>query len=237
MNLYEQQTTNRRQDVARHDRVRRRFCCARLGFDAFFIGRRVAPSDRIARGARRRSVRRRSSATSPAIAPCWLATAASPIAEVAAAADDGDRLKLQQLDNVVDEMAIAAGVPRPPVYVVPDRDPNAFATGRGPGHASIAVTAGPARRARPRGAAGRRRARDEPRPEPRRARDDDRRRARRRRRAALRLARRGLWWGGGVEAATATTTIGRRRRPACSSSSALDRCDRCSRRSWRSCSP
>src|SRR5439155_18226757 len=41
-----------------------------------------------------------------------------------------------------DEMAIAAGVPRPPVYVVPDADPNAFATGRGPGHASIAVTKG-----------------------------------------------------------------------------------------------
>ena len=52
------------------------------------------------------------------------------------------RLKLRQLDNVVDEMAIAAGLPRPPVYIVPDADPNAFATGRGPGHASIAVTRG-----------------------------------------------------------------------------------------------
>ena len=39
-------------------------------------------------------------------------------------------------------MAIAAGVPRPPVYIVPDPDPNAFATGRGPGHSSIAVTRG-----------------------------------------------------------------------------------------------
>ena len=39
-------------------------------------------------------------------------------------------------------MAIAAGLPRPRVYVVPDADPNAFATGRGPEHSSIAVTRG-----------------------------------------------------------------------------------------------
>lgn len=51
-------------------------------------------------------------------------------------------LKLRQLDNVVEEMSIAAGLPKPKVYVVPDPDPNAFATGRGPEHASIAVTRG-----------------------------------------------------------------------------------------------
>ena len=71
-----------------------------------------------------------------------LSTHAAPIAEVAASAGDEYKLKLRQLDNVVDEMAIAAGLPRPAVYVVPDADPNAFATGRGPGHASIAVTRG-----------------------------------------------------------------------------------------------
>lgn len=48
----------------------------------------------------------------------------------------------RQLSNVVDEMAIAAGIPRPAVYVVPDPDPNAFATGRDTAHASIAVTNG-----------------------------------------------------------------------------------------------
>lgn len=48
----------------------------------------------------------------------------------------------KQLVNVVEEMAIAAGVPRPRVYLVPDADPNAFATGHGPGAASIAVTTG-----------------------------------------------------------------------------------------------
>jgi heat shock protein HtpX len=70
-----------------------------------------------------------------------LATAATPIDELKPATDD-ERLKLQQLNNVVDEMAIAAGIPRPRVYVVPDPDPNAFATGRGPGRSSIAVTRG-----------------------------------------------------------------------------------------------
>lgn len=58
------------------------------------------------------------------------------------AADDDERLKITQLDNVVGEMAIAAGLPPPRVYVVPDHDPNAFATGRDPAHASIAVTRG-----------------------------------------------------------------------------------------------
>jgi heat shock protein HtpX len=46
------------------------------------------------------------------------------------------------LDNVVEEMAIAGGLPKPAVYVIPDGDPNAFATGRGPEKSSVAVTAG-----------------------------------------------------------------------------------------------
>ncbi|MHB1389717.1 MAG: zinc metalloprotease HtpX [Thermoleophilia bacterium] len=47
-----------------------------------------------------------------------------------------------QLFNVVEEMAIAAGTPMPDVYVINDSAPNAFATGRDPQHASIAVTSG-----------------------------------------------------------------------------------------------
>jgi len=50
--------------------------------------------------------------------------------------------KQRILDNVVEEIAIAGGVPKPAVYVVPDSDPNAFATGTGPDKASIAVTRG-----------------------------------------------------------------------------------------------
>ena len=71
-----------------------------------------------------------------------LSSGARPVEELEAQAADPERLKLRQLENVVDEMAIAAGIPRPRVYVVPDDDPNAFATGRGPGYASIAVTRG-----------------------------------------------------------------------------------------------
>jgi heat shock protein HtpX len=46
------------------------------------------------------------------------------------------------LVNVVEEMAIAAGVARPSVWIVPDGDPNAFATGRDERTAAIAVTQG-----------------------------------------------------------------------------------------------
>ncbi|MEO8682901.1 MAG: M48 family metallopeptidase, partial [Vicinamibacterales bacterium] len=53
-----------------------------------------------------------------------------------------DRVELRQFQNVVDEMAIASGLPRPRAYVVADPDANAFATGRDPEHASIAVTEG-----------------------------------------------------------------------------------------------
>ncbi len=54
----------------------------------------------------------------------------------------GQSLKEQQLINVTEEMAIAAGIPMPKLYVIPDPDLNAFATGRSPRHASIAVTQG-----------------------------------------------------------------------------------------------
>jgi heat shock protein HtpX len=48
----------------------------------------------------------------------------------------------QRLVNVVEEMAIASGLPRPRIFVVPDPDPNAFATGIEPGKACVAVTEG-----------------------------------------------------------------------------------------------
>jgi len=51
-------------------------------------------------------------------------------------------LEERQLLNVVEEMAIAAGLPRPSVWIVPDPDPNAFATGTDPTQAHIAVTEG-----------------------------------------------------------------------------------------------
>jgi heat shock protein HtpX len=50
--------------------------------------------------------------------------------------------KQRVLENIVEEMAIAGGIPKPAVYLIPDSDPNAFATGSGPEHSSVAVTAG-----------------------------------------------------------------------------------------------
>ena len=47
-----------------------------------------------------------------------------------------------RLHNIVEGLAIAAGVPKPKVYVVPEQAPNAYATGRDPEHSSIAVTEG-----------------------------------------------------------------------------------------------
>src|SRR5438093_9971465 len=47
-----------------------------------------------------------------------------------------------RLHNIVEGIAIAAGLPKPAVYVVPEKAPNAFATGRDPQHSSIAVTQG-----------------------------------------------------------------------------------------------
>ncbi len=47
-----------------------------------------------------------------------------------------------QLFNIVEEISISAGLPVPAIYVIEDSAPNAFATGRDPGHASVAVTSG-----------------------------------------------------------------------------------------------
>ena len=51
---------------------------------------------------------------------------------------DGD----PELFNVVEEMAIAAGIPPPRIYFIHDEAPNAFATGRDPHHAAVAITSG-----------------------------------------------------------------------------------------------
>jgi heat shock protein HtpX len=48
----------------------------------------------------------------------------------------------RQLVNVVTEMSLAGGLPMPRVHVIDDTAPNAFATGRDPRHASVAVTRG-----------------------------------------------------------------------------------------------
>jgi heat shock protein HtpX len=53
-----------------------------------------------------------------------------------------DETQAPKLMNVVRELAIAANIPMPKVYVIDDTAPNAFATGRDPQHASVAITTG-----------------------------------------------------------------------------------------------
>jgi heat shock protein HtpX len=47
-----------------------------------------------------------------------------------------------RLHNIVEGLSIAAGIPKPRVYVIPEQAPNAFATGRNHDHSSVAVTEG-----------------------------------------------------------------------------------------------
>jgi len=57
-------------------------------------------------------------------------------------AKPADEKRFKQLHNIVDEMAIAAGIPKPRVYVIEDTAINAFATGRDPAHSVVCVTTG-----------------------------------------------------------------------------------------------
>jgi heat shock protein HtpX len=142
VNLYQQQSSNRRRTWLIMLAFVAFLFLLGLGFDAFVIG---AGGPAVPIG----SVVALGIGSVSALAGYYggdravlLATGARPVNELLETASEADRLKLRQLQNVVDEMAIASGLPRPTIYVVPDADPNAFATGRGPEHASIAVTRG-----------------------------------------------------------------------------------------------
>lgn len=53
-----------------------------------------------------------------------------------------DETEFRRLHNLVEGLCIAGGLPKPRVYVIHDEAPNAFATGRNPKHAAIAITTG-----------------------------------------------------------------------------------------------
>jgi len=57
-------------------------------------------------------------------------------------AHPADPVQYRQFHDVVEEMAISAGLPKPAVYVIDDPSPNAFATGASPSRASITATTG-----------------------------------------------------------------------------------------------
>ncbi len=67
---------------------------------------------------------------------------ADKIALAVSRARPADPGEYQRLHNLVEGLCIAGGLPKPGVYVVDDPAPNAFATGRNPNHAAIAVTTG-----------------------------------------------------------------------------------------------
>jgi heat shock protein HtpX len=64
------------------------------------------------------------------------------IALKATGAKEATREEYFDLYNLVENLAITAGLPKPRVYVINDSVPNAFATGRNPEHSAIAVTTG-----------------------------------------------------------------------------------------------
>lgn len=57
-------------------------------------------------------------------------------------AQPADPVQYARLHNIIEGLCIAAGLPKPRLYIVDDDAPNAFATGRDPKHAAIAVTTG-----------------------------------------------------------------------------------------------
>jgi heat shock protein HtpX len=64
------------------------------------------------------------------------------IAIAASRAKPADETEYRRYHNLVEGLCIAAGLPKPRLYVVDDPAPNAFATGRNPKHAALAVTTG-----------------------------------------------------------------------------------------------
>jgi heat shock protein HtpX len=78
-----------------------------------------------------------------AIAMAWASYFYSDkVALAASRAKPADGPEYRRYHNLVEGLCIAAGLPKPRLYVVDDPAPNAFATGRNPKHAAVAVTTG-----------------------------------------------------------------------------------------------
>jgi heat shock protein HtpX len=142
LNLLEQQASNRRRTWAVMIVFVGFLAFLGYGFDRFYIGSGAVPipvGTFMALGLGSVSAFSSYYGGDRAV---LLSTGAIALERAAGSASDANKLVYRQLENVVDEVSIAAGLPRPRIYVIPDSDPNAFATGRDPAHASIAVTEG-----------------------------------------------------------------------------------------------
>jgi len=135
-NILEQQTANRRNTILVMAAFVAFLGCLGMGFDFFLLGfaegRSALPlgtSLALAIGSAGAIWSLEKGATTVLLSSC-----ARPVA-------DSDP-RYQQLRNIIEEMSIASGLPRPQLYSIPDPDPNAFATGKDPDHACIVVTEG-----------------------------------------------------------------------------------------------
>ena len=142
-NLFEQQVTNRRRSFWLVGGFILFFAWVGFGGDAgFYLETRGAPAGRYRHLIPFFGI----VTTLAATGICWYSWKngsnrvlwATGAWEIIEPKDEDQR----RLVNVVEEMAIASGLPRPRIWVVPDPDPNAFATGMEPQNASIAVTEG-----------------------------------------------------------------------------------------------
>jgi heat shock protein HtpX len=100
------------------------------------VGRRLRPAHR---QRHRRHVIALVFSGAMAFVSYWKADA---IALAVSRAPRPTRWSTSGLHNLVEGLCIASGLPKPRVYIVDDPAPNAFATGRDPKHAAIAVTTG-----------------------------------------------------------------------------------------------
>jgi heat shock protein HtpX len=146
-NLFDQQESNRRRSFWLVTGFVLFFAWVGFGGDIAWYLMSAAPSGNASSGSSRHSIPFIGIVTTLiAGGTCWYSWKkgsqrvlwATGAREITEPSDEAQR----RLLNVVEEMSIASGIPRPRVYLVPDQDPNAFATGVEPGQAAIAVTQG-----------------------------------------------------------------------------------------------
>ena len=151
MNIYEQQAANRKTTAIVIAVFVLFFIFLGLGFDLFFFGDTswLEPDGSASDGSGGGALLPFGTIAALAIASgqAWWGLRFGDRAVLSSAgarqiSSSTTDLQEKRLFNIVDEMRIASGLLFPKVYIIPDSDPNAFATGMDPQHASIAVTKG-----------------------------------------------------------------------------------------------